>query len=135
MLSTCDYLNPRLHTGTGPGGGVGGRAGVCFCSSRARVWRSLCTDAICNSAPNLRHTPPRCDPEEIKTESGQQRGFLKPDRFPQHSPLLISRFHKLVFMEFMQFTHAWLYNFSPFLLPSIALRTAETRTRNFNSPH
>lgn len=92
----------------------GRRGGVCFCSSRTRVWRSLCTDAICNSAPNLHHTLTHCDPEEIKTESRQQRGFLKLDRFPQHSPLLISRFHKHVLMEFMQFTHAWLYNFSPF---------------------
>lgn len=36
-----------------------------FCSSWARVWGSLCIDAICNHASNALHTLTRCDPEEI----------------------------------------------------------------------
>lgn len=51
---------------------------------------------------------------KLKLRAGSSAASWNWTGFQQHSPLLISRFHKLVLMEFMQFTHAWLYNFSPF---------------------
>lgn len=94
--------------------------GLCFCSSWARVWRSLCRDIICNAASNLHKTRTSCDQEEIKTECRQQRSFLKlcitmaQCTGLHHSVHIIYRFHKVVSTEFMQFTHAWLCGFSPF---------------------